>query len=175
MNKATFGSGCFWCVEAVFQSLKGVYSVTPGYSGGQHPNPSYEEVCSGSTGHAEVIQIEFDETEITFIELLEIFFKTHDPTTLNRQGADIGTQYRSVIFYHSEEQKEIASDVILRLDEAKLFDAKIVTELVPFNAFYQAEEYHKNYFLNNPEQGYCQMVVRPKVEKFRKIFKNMLK
>tara|TARA_R110002096_G_scaffold233849_2_gene423984 strand:+ start:12268 stop:12795 length:528 start_codon:yes stop_codon:yes gene_type:complete len=175
MQKATLGSGCFWCVEAVFQTLKGVNKVLPGYSGGKISNPTYREVCSGLTGHAEVVQIEFDEKVISFIELLEVFFKTHDPTTLNKQGGDVGTQYRSSIFYHSEEQKETAEEVISKLNNSKAFPSKIVTEVVPFKAFYEAEEYHKNYFINNPEQGYCQMVVRPKVEKFKKVFENKLK
>lgn len=175
MQKATLGSGCFWCVEAVFQTLKGVNRVLPGYSGGKIANPTYREVCSGLTGHAEVVQIEFDEEVISFVELLEVFFKTHDPTTLNKQGGDVGTQYRSSIFYHSEEQKETAEEVIAKLNDSKAFSSKIVTEVVPFKAFYEAEEYHKNYFINNPEQGYCQMVVRPKVEKFKKVFENKLK
>ena len=156
MQKATLGSGCFWCVEAVFQTLKGVNKVLPGYSGGKISNPTYREVCSGLTGHAEVVQIEFDEKVISFIELLEVFFKTHDPTTLNKQGGDVGTQYRSSIFYHSEEQKETAEEVISKLNNSKAFPSKIVTEVVPF-------------------KGYCQMVVRPKVEKFKKVFENKLK
>lgn len=175
MKKATFGSGCFWCVEAVFQALKGVESVIPGYSGGKIANPTYREVCSGLTGHAEVVQIEYDESMITFKELLEVFFKTHDPTTLNQQGADKGTQYRSAIFYHNENQKKIAEETILQLNEAGAYNNTIVTEVVELKMFFEAEDYHKNYFLNNPEQAYCRMVVQPKVKKFKQVFANKLK
>lgn len=175
MEKATFGSGCFWCVEAVFQQLKGVHTVKPGYSGGRIANPTYREVCSGLTGHAEVIQIEYESNLISFKDLLEVFFKTHDPTTLNQQGADRGTQYRSAIFYHSERQKTMAEEAIRELNEAGAYDSPIVTEVAEFKVFYEAEEYHQNYYKNNPEQGYCRMVVRPKVEKFEKVFKEKLK
>ena len=175
MEKATLGAGCFWCVEAVFQQLKGVVSVKPGYSGGKIANPTYREVCSGLTGHAEVIQVEYNEKEISFKEILEVFFKTHDPTTLNRQGADTGTQYRSAIFFHSESQKEIAEDTIKHLNNEGAYDSPVVTEVTAFDEFYEAEEYHKNYYKNNPDQGYCRMVVRPKVEKFEKVFKEKLK
>lgn len=176
MEKATLGAGCFWCVEAVFQQLKGVKSVKSGYAGGKIANPTYREVCSGLTGHAEVIQVEFDQSEISFTELLEVFFKTHDPTTLNRQGADTGTQYRSAIFYHSEEQREIAEKIKLELNNSGAYDNPIVTEITEFDhKFYEAEEYHQNYYKNNPEQGYCKMVVRPKIEKFERVFKDKLK
>lgn len=175
MQKITLGSGCFWCVEAVFGSLKGVISVKPGYSGGKIKNPSYREVCSGLTGHAEVVQLEFDESVILVEEILEVFFKTHDPTTLNRQGADSGTQYRSVIFYHHEEQKVVAEKIKQELDASKAFEDSIVTEIVPFENFYGAEKEHWNYYKNNPEQGYCRMVVRPKLEKFKKVFSDKLK
>ena len=175
MEKAILGSGCFWCVEAVFQGLNGVKEVLPGYTGGGISNPTYREVCSGLTGHAEVISISYDETVISFKELLEVFFKTHDPTTLNQQGADKGTQYRSAIFYLSESQKEIAEKTISQLNEAGAYNNPIVTEVVEFKMFFQAEDYHKNYFLNNPDQGYCRMVVQPKVEKFKQVFANKLK
>jgi peptide-methionine (S)-S-oxide reductase len=175
MKTATLGAGCFWCVEAIFQQLKGVLAVRSGYSGGERENPSYEQVCSGATGHAEVIQLDYDESLISFTELLEVFFQTHDPTTLNRQGADVGTQYRSAIFYHSEEQKKIAEQIIEELSVAGAYISPIVTEVTAFKNFYEAEDYHRNYFLNNPEQGYCRMVVRPKVEKFEKVFSNKLK
>ena len=175
MKKATLGSGCFWCVEAIYQQLEGVGSVLPGYSGGKRENPTYEQVCSGGTGHAEVIQVVYDEDKIRFEDLLEVFFQTHDPTTLNRQGADIGTQYRSVIFYHDEEQKHMAEKVISELDNSGAYSNRIVTEVTAFTDFYEAEEYHKNYYKNNPDQGYCRMVVRPKVEKFEKVFKEKLK
>lgn len=176
MQRITLGSGCFWCVEAIFQQLKGVKSVKSGYTGGKISNPTYREVCSGLTGHAEVIQLEYDEKEISIAEILEVFFKTHDPTTLNRQGADAGTQYRSAIFYHTQEQKEVADRVKAALDTAGAFADPIVTEITAFdNKFYEAEEYHKNYYKNNPEQGYCRVVVRPKIEKFEKVFKDKLK
>lgn len=175
MQKITLGAGCFWCVEAIYKELKGVEKIEPGYSGGKIANPTYREVCSGLTGHAEVIQLEYDESVIDFKEILEVFFKTHDPTTLNRQGADVGTQYRSAIFYHNENQKEIAEKVIKELDDSNAFDNAIVTEVTEFTAFYSAEEYHKNYYKNNPEEGYCRMVVRPKLEKFKKVFGEKLK
>lgn len=173
---ATFGGGCFWCTEAVFRELKGVHSVVSGYSGGRTENPTYEEVCSGTTGHAEVIQIEYDPSEVRYEELLEIFFATHDPTTLNRQGNDIGTQYRSVIFYHNDEQKQIAERVIADLTQEEVYDNKIVTEVTKMGAFYPAEGYHQDYYTNNADKNpYCAMVVRPKVEKFRKVFADRLK
>lgn len=172
---ATFGSGCFWCSEAIFNELEGVYSVLPGYSGGKTENPTYEQVCSGNTGHAEVVQIAFNPNVISYDELLEVFFKTHDPTSLNRQGNDIGTQYRSVIFYHNEEQKKSAEKYISLLEKEKIFDKPIVTELSAFTKFYEAEDYHHNYFKNNPNQGYCAFVINPKYEKFKKVFKNKLK
>lgn len=172
---ATLGGGCFWCSEAVFSELKGVERVEPGYSGGSVPKPTYEQVCSGTTGHAEVVQITFDPKVISFREILDVLFATHDPTTLNRQGSDVGTQYRSVIFYHSEEQKATAEKVIEELTKAKTWDVPIVTQIEPFKAFYQAEEYHKNYFKRHPEQAYCQVIIAPKVAKFRKLFLPKLK
>lgn len=179
MNKnlevATFGSGCFWCTEAIFERVKGVQSVISGYSGGTTDNPTYEEVCSGITGHAECTQIYFDPSVITYDELLEIFWKTHDPTTLNRQGNDIGTQYRSVIFYHNEEQKRKAEFYKKKLEEEKIWEKPIVTEIVEFKKFYPAEDYHQNYYERNPNQGYCAFVITPKIEKFEKIFKEKLK
>lgn len=175
IKKATFGSGCFWCVEAIYKQFKGVKSVLPGYSGGSIPNPTYREVCSETTGHAEVVQIEYDADEIKFKELLEVFFKTHDPTSLNRQGADVGTRYRSVIFFHDEEQEEIAEKTIHELELIKAYEKPIVTEVTAFSAFYEAEDYHKDYYEKNPEQGYCQAVVRPKLEKFQKVFQEKLK
>lgn len=175
MEIATFGNGCFWCTEAIFQRLKGVQSVTSGYSGGFVQNPSYEQVCEKNTGHAEVLQIIYNPKEITFDELLEVFWKTHDPTTLNQQGADIGPQYRSVIFYHNEEQKAKAEKYKTELDAVKAFNNPIVTAIESFTNFYSAEGYHQNFYNNNPNQGYCRMVVRPKVEKFEKVFKSKLK
>ena len=168
LKTATFGNGCFWCTEAIFQQLKGVQSVKPGYSGGHIKNPSYKEVCTGRTGHAEAIQIEYDPAVITYRELLDVFFYTHDPTTLNRQGADVGTQYRSVIFYHDEEQKETAERMIADLEAAKVFDDPIVTELAPFEVFYDAEDYHRDYYNNNKTQPYCRAVINPKLDKFLK-------
>jgi peptide-methionine (S)-S-oxide reductase len=170
---ATIGGGCFWCVEGVFQLLQGVVSVHSGYAGGKSQNPSYNEVCSGKSGHAEVVQIKFDPTLITYEELLQVFYTAHDPTTLNRQGNDVGTQYRSVIYYHSDEQKKIAEKVIAEVE--KEIGKKVVTEVSPAVTFYKAEEYHQNYYVNNPRQGYCQAVVGPKVDKFKKTFKNKLK
>jgi peptide-methionine (S)-S-oxide reductase len=175
LEKATLGGGCFWCTEAVYQQLKGVVSVSPGYSGGHIKNPTYEEVCQGTTGHAEVVQISFNPSEVSFDEILEVFFEVHDPTTLNRQGADVGTQYRSVIFYHSEEQKQAAIKAIEVLNISKLLPKPVVTEVTPFTQFYEAEGYHKNYFNRNQNQPYCRMVVSPKVQKFRKLFKEHLK
>ena len=172
---ATLGGGCFWCTEAIFKSLKGVETVESGYSGGHNKNPTYKEVCTGETGHAEVIQITFDPKIISFDEILEVFFETHDPTSLNRQGADAGTQYRSVIFYHSHVQKEKAEAYKDRLNKENVFNKPIVTEIKAFDKFYKAENYHQNYFANNRSQGYCQFVIVPKIEKFKKIFKNKLK
>jgi peptide-methionine (S)-S-oxide reductase len=171
MELVTFGSGCFWCTEAVFQQLKGVETVVSGYSGGHVENPSYEQVTTGRTGHAEVCQIQFDPEQISFEDILEVFFSTHDPTTLNRQGNDVGTQYRSAIFYHSEEQRETAERVKAELDKSGTWKNPIVTEIVPFEKFYPAEDYHQNYFRNNPNQGYCRMVIAPKLDKFEKVFK----
>lgn len=172
---ATFGEGCFWCSEAVFQNLKGVKSVVSGFSGGKVENPSYEDVCTGRTGHAEVIQVTYDPAVISFDDLLKVFWQTHDPTTLNRQGHDSGTQYRSAVFYHDDEQKRIAEQYKQQLDASKVFKDPIVTEITPFKNFYPAEKYHQNYFNLNPTQQYCQYVIRPKVEKFNKEFKAMLK
>jgi peptide-methionine (S)-S-oxide reductase len=172
---ATFGSGCFWCTEAIFERLNGVVKVESGYSGGKVENPTYEEVCTGTTGHAEVTQITYDPAIISFDELLEVFWKTHDPTTLNRQGNDVGTQYRSVIFYHNEEQKELAEKYKAELDKSGVWDNPIVTEISPFTNFYSAEKYHQDYYNNNPNQGYCTFVITPKVEKFEKVFKDKLK
>ncbi len=175
LQKATFGGGCFWCTEAVYKELKGIVDVKPGYSGGHTKNPTYKEVCTGNSGHAEVIQITFDAEKINFNDILEVFFMTHDPTTLNRQGNDVGTQYRSVIFYHSEEQKEIAEKVIKVLENEKAFDSPIVTEIAPFNYFYVAEDYHLNYFARNKNQPYCQFIILPKLKKFKKAFHDKLK
>ena len=172
---ATFGTGCFWCTEAIFQQLEGVLKVTSGYSGGHVANPSYEAVCSETTGHAECLNIEFDNSKISFDELLEVFWKSHDPTTLNRQGNDVGSQYRSVIFYHSDEQKEKAEKYKKELNENDVFSKPIVTETAPFETFYPAEKYHQNYYLNNGAQSYCSYVIKPKVDKFRKIFRDKLK
>ncbi len=174
-EKATFGNGCFWCSEAIFEKVKGVSSAVSGYSGGSVKNPGYKEVCSGLTGHAEVIQVTFDPSAVSFVELLEIFFKTHDPTTLNRQGADVGTQYRSVVFYHNEEQKNITDEVITKLGAEGIWKDPVVTEVSKFEEFFPAEDYHQEYFENNSNQGYCRMVIQPKVDKFKKIFKDKLK
>jgi len=172
---ATLANGCFWCTEAIFQRLKGVESVSSGYTGGTIKNPAYREVITGRTGHAEAIEIKFDASIISFQEILDVFFSTHDPTTLNKQGYDTGTQYRSGIFYHSENQKEIAEKFIKVLNEAKVFDNPIVTELTEFSAFYKAEEYHQNYYINNKTQGYCIAVINPKLDKFIKKYKEKLK
>jgi len=172
---ATLANGCFWCTEAIFQRLNGVEKVTSGYSGGKVKNPTYNEVTSGETGHAEVIQIHFNPSVITFQEILDVFFATHDPTTLNRQGYDVGTQYRSAIFYHSTAQKEVAEAFIKALTEAKVYDKKIVTQVTPFEAFYDAEAYHQNYYNNNKNQGYCVAVINPKLDKFIKKYKDKLK
>ncbi len=175
LDTATFGTGCFWCTEAIFQQLEGVEKVTSGYSGGTVANPTYEQVCSKTTGHAECLNIVYDRKKISFDELLEVFWQTHDPTTLNRQGADVGTQYRSVVFYHNEEQKAKTLKYKAELDKSGAFSNPIVTTLEPFTVFYPAEDYHQNYYRNNTGQGYCQFVIRPKVEKFEKVFKNKLK
>jgi peptide-methionine (S)-S-oxide reductase len=172
---ATCGSGCFWCTEAIFERVKGVQKVISGYSGGNTENPTYKEVCTGTTGHAECTQIYFDPDVVTYDELLEIFWKTHDPTTLNRQGNDVGTQYRSVIFYHNEVQKQKAEYYKKKLEEEKIWDKPIVTEITEFKKFFPAEDYHQNYYDNNPYQGYCAFVITPKLEKFEKIFKDKLK
>jgi len=172
---ATLAGGCFWCLEAVFDDLRGVERVDSGYAGGSVPNPTYRAVCAGTTGHAEVVQVAFDPQAVSFKEILEVFFTIHDPTTLNRQGADVGTQYRSAIFYHSPEQKEVAAQVISELNAANVWDAPIVTEVVPLTEFYPAEEYHREYYQKNPDQAYCRAVVAPKVAKFRKHFLEKMK
>lgn len=175
LETATFGGGCFWCTEAVFQRVKGVEKVASGYMGGKTKNPTYKDICTGLTGHAEVIQVQFDPTVVSFAELLEVFWKTHDPTTLNQQGADEGTQYRSVVFFHSKAQQEEAELYKKKLDEAKIYPDPIVTEISPASEFYVAEDYHQNYFNDNPNQGYCRVVITPKLEKFEKVFKDKLK
>jgi peptide-methionine (S)-S-oxide reductase len=175
VKEATFGAGCFWCVEACFKDLNGVISVVSGYSGGEMENPSYKQVCEGNTNHAEVARIMYDDELVSFDELLEVFWFVHDPTQLNRQGNDIGSQYRSVVFYHDEIQKELAEKYKIQLTESGAWGQEIVTEISPLINFYPAEEYHNNYFELNPENRYCQSVVRPKVEKFRKVFENKLK
>lgn len=175
LETATLGAGCFWCVEAIFERVNGVHDVVSGYTGGKIANPTYREVSSGLTGHAEVVQVRFDPTVISYAKILEIFFKTHNPTMLNRQGADVGTQYRSVIFYHTDEQKAIAQDVKNMLSRAAIWNDPIVTEITPFTAFYKAEDYHQNYLENNTKQPYCQMVILPKIDKFEKLFEEYLK
>ena len=175
MAQATLGAGCFWCVEAIFQNLKGVTSVESGYTGGHTENPSYKEVCSGTTGHAEVAQITFDEQVVSFTEILEVFWQTHDPTTLNRHGNDVGTQYRSAIFYHDEDQKQIAESIKAQLNAQQIWPNPIVTEIEPLGTYYPAEDYHQNYFNDNGNQPYCQFVVKPKVDKFKKVFADKLK
>jgi len=172
---ATFGTGCFWCSEAIFSRLKGVEGVTPGYCGGATKSPTYKEVCTGETGHAEVIQLVFDPEVISYKELLEVFWKTHDPTTLNRQGADEGTQYRSVIFYHNPEQELQAKAYLEALTQAGIWEDPIITEIAPFTVFYSAEAYHDDYYANNPGNGYCNIVITPKIEKFEKVFADKLK
>ncbi len=172
---AAFGAGCFWCTEAVFQRLKGIVKVESGYSGGSVPNPSYEAVCTGKTGHAECTQITYDPKIISYKELLEVFWKTHDPTTLNRQGADAGTQYRSVIFYHNDEQKQLAEKYKNELESARIWSDPIVTEISQFKKFYKAEDYHQNYYNKNGNQQYCSFVITPKIEKFKKVFADKLK
>lgn len=175
LEVATLGGGCFWCLEAVYDQLRGVTDVFSGYSGGQVPHPSYEQVCGGRTGHAEVVQVTFDPSVVTFRQILEVFFAIHDPTTLNRQGADVGPQYRSAVFYHTPEQKTTSEQVIADLTARKLWDRKVVTEITPLEEFYPAEAYHQEYFARNPNQGYCQFVVAPKVAKFRKEYLAQLK
>jgi len=172
---STFGSGCFWCTEAIFQELRGVKKVVSGYSGGSVKNPSYKEVCTGKTGHAEVVQVTFDPMEISYPELLQVFWRSHDPTTLNRQGNDVGTQYRSVIFYHSEPQKQLATRYKQKIEESGEFQSPLVTEIVPFNEFFPAESNHQNYFAENSNQPYCRLLIRPKLEKLREVFPNKLK
>ena len=175
METATLGGGCFWCVEAIYQDVIGVHKVVSGYAGGEVENPTYQEVCSGTTGHAEVVQIVFDPTVISFEEILFIFWRTHDPTTLNRQGNDVGTQYRSVIYYHDEQQKEIAEQSMAETEASDLWPYPIVTEIAPLPIFYEGEAYHQNYFVENPYQPYCIFVINPKVQKFRKSFRNKLR
>jgi peptide-methionine (S)-S-oxide reductase len=172
---ATFGGGCFWCTEAIFERVRGVINVESGYSGGHTVNPDYGMVSSGSTGHAEVVQVTFDPEVVSFLELLEIFFKTHDPTTLNRQGADVGTQYRSIVLYHTEQQRELTLRTIKLLDSEGIWKDPIVTAVEPFERFYPAEAYHQEYYENNPNQGYCRLVINPKLSKLEKIFKEKLK
>lgn len=175
LEKATFGMGCFWCTEALFQKLIGVNSVKSGYEGGDVANPTYEDVCTGTTNHAEVIEISYDSTKISFDELLEVFWKSHDPTTLNRQGADVGTQYRSVVFYHNDEQKAIAEKYKTELNKTNAFGKPVVTEITKAQPFYVAENYHQDYFIKNGELPYCRLVILPKVEKLEKLFKAKLK
>jgi len=175
LDTATFGAGCFWCVEAIFQQLEGVQKVESGYSGGSVTDPTYKQVCTGSTGHAEVIQVYYNPEVISFDELLEVFWKTHDPTTLNRQGADAGTQYRSVVFYHSDYQKERAEYFKKKLQDEKAYDNPIVTEISPFTKFYIAEDYHQNYFNQNGNEPYCSIVIQPKLDKFKKAFGDKIK
>ncbi|WP_426483906.1 peptide-methionine (S)-S-oxide reductase MsrA [Flavobacterium sp. 2] len=175
LETITLGGGCYWCVEAVYENLDGVKSVVSGFSGGNVPNPTYEEVCTGETGHAEVVQITYDKNVTDINEIFKVFFTVHDPTTLNRQGADVGTQYRSVIFYKNEEQKKAAQSIIAELNKAKVYSNPIVTKVEPFKVFYKAEDYHQNYYANNKSQPYCKMVIQPKIEKFEKVFKDKLK
>jgi methionine-S-sulfoxide reductase len=174
-EKITLGGGCYWCIEAVFQMLNGVVKVESGFSGGQVKNPSYKDVCAGTTGHAEVVQITFDNTKTSVEEILKVFFTVHDPTTLNRQGADEGTQYRSAIFYHNQNQYKIAKEIIDELNKVKAYPKPIVTELKAFTIFYKAEAYHQNYYNDNKSAPYCRMVIQPKIEKFEKVFKNKIK
>lgn len=174
-ERATLAGGCFWCTEAIFKRLMGVVSVVPGYSGGSKPNPTYEEVCTGNTGHAEAIQIKFDPKVISFEQLLEVFLKLHDPTTLNRQGNDMGSQYRSAIFFHNAGQKEIAQKMIKRLEKSGAFNSQIVTQIEPFRSFFEAENYHRNYYDKNRMAGYCQVVIDPKIHKLYKDFKDTIK
>jgi peptide-methionine (S)-S-oxide reductase len=175
MEVATLGGGCFWCIEAAFNEIRGVVNVESGYAGGELASPTYEQVCTGTTGHAEVVQVTFDPHVISFREILEIFFTAHDPTTLNRQGADVGSQYRSVIFYHNGEQKQVAENVIAELNASKVWDKPIVTQVEPFKNFYKAEEYHRKYFNRHPEAAYCKIVIAPKIVKLRKKYREKLK
>ncbi|WP_204251765.1 peptide-methionine (S)-S-oxide reductase MsrA [Flavobacterium tistrianum] len=175
LETITLGGGCYWCVEAVYENLDGVKSVVSGFSGGKVANPTYEEVCTGETGHAEVVQITYDKNVTDINEIFKVFFTVHDPTTLNRQGADVGTQYRSVIFYKNDEQKKAAQSIIAELNKAKVYSSPIVTKVEPFKVFYKAEDYHQNYYSNNKNQPYCKMVIQPKIEKFEKVFKDKLK
>ncbi|MDX2004970.1 MAG: peptide-methionine (S)-S-oxide reductase MsrA [Meiothermus sp.] len=175
LEVATLGGGCFWCLEAPFDELQGVTDVVSGYSGGHLANPTYEQICTKTTGHAEVVNVTFDTAQISFKEVLQVFFTLHDPTTLNRQGNDVGPQYRSAVFYHSPEQKAVAEEVIKELEAQQLWDGPIVTEVTEFKAFYPAEDYHQNYYLKNPGQGYCRFIVAPKVAKFRKLYLSRLK
>ena len=175
LETITLGGGCYWCVEAVYENLDGVKSVVSGFSGGTVANPTYEEVCTGKTGHAEVVQITYDKTVTDINEIFKVFFTVHDPTTLNRQGADVGTQYRSVIFYKNDEQRKAAQSIIAELNKAKVYSSPIVTKVEPFRKFYKAEDYHQNYYANNKSQPYCKMVIQPKIEKFEKVFKDKLK
>lgn len=175
LRKATFGGGCFWCVESAFNQLRGVTHVASGYAGGDVDNPTYEQVCAGTTGHAEVVQLEYDPKVITYRELLEVLFSIHDPTQLNRQGNDVGTQYRSVIFYHDQEQATVAEAFLLEVNSDQLFDAPVVTELAPLSNWSEAEQYHKDYYARNPEQPYCAAVIAPKLKKFRATFASKLK
>ncbi|WP_083572168.1 peptide-methionine (S)-S-oxide reductase MsrA [Flavobacterium johnsoniae] len=175
LETITLGGGCYWCVEAVYENLDGVKSVVSGFSGGKTANPTYEEVCTGTTGHAEVVQITYDKNVTDINEIFKVFFTVHDPTTLNRQGADVGTQYRSVIFYKNAEQKKAAESIIAELNKAKVYNNPIVTKVEPFKVFYKAEDYHQNYYANNKNQPYCKMVIQPKIEKFEKVFKDKLK
>ena len=175
LETITLGGGCYWCVEAVYENLNGVQSVMSGFAGGKNPNPTYKEVCSGNTGYAEVVQITYDKNITNLDEIFRVFFTVHDPTTLNRQGADVGTQYRSVIFYKEETQKQSALNLIAALKKAKVYDSPIVTTLEPLTKFYKADDYHQNYYANNKDQPYCQMVIQPKIEKFEKVFKDRLK
>jgi len=172
---ATFAAGCFWCVEAVFEQLNGVHSVVSGYTGGTSENPTYEEVSSGKSGHAEAVRISYDPEVITYLELLEVFWKTHDPTTLNRQGADVGPQYRSAVFYHNEEQKKLAEEMKQALNDAGIWNSPIVTVIDPLDAFHEAEDYHQDYYMHNSDKPYCSFVITPKLEKFREIFSDKLK
>ena len=175
LAKATFGTGCFWCTEALYEALDGVLDAISGYEGGQKPYPTYNEVCSGTTGHAECVEVTYDPQKITYQALLEAFFRSHDPTTLNRQGADVGTQYRSVIYYHNDEQKRLAETAKTELDKAGAYSSPIVTEISADETFYPAEAYHQSYFANNPNQGYCAFVIAPKLDKFKKVFREKLK
>ena len=175
MDTLTLGGGCYWCVEAVYERLEGVQEVISGYSGGRMKDPTYEMVCTGTTGHAEVVRVIFDTTKTSVYEVLKVFFTVHDPTTLNRQGADVGTQYRSVIFYRNEQQRRIAGELIAVLNEEKVYPNPVVTEVSPLKAFYIAEDYHQDYYARNPSQGYCRLVIQPKIDKFEKVFKDRLK